>query len=101
MGIRGFNWSPSSPDLNPIEKVWHQMKHEITMMANPPRTIERLKVVLQELQDRVEPEKWRYLTERLTCKLEDVIEVKGMAMYIKLSILLRIIIHLSLRVVAF
>ena len=21
-GIRGFNWPPSSPDLNPIEKVW-------------------------------------------------------------------------------
>jgi len=21
-GVRGFNWPPSSPDLNPIEKVW-------------------------------------------------------------------------------
>ena len=79
MGIRGFNWPPSSPDLNPIEKVWRWMKHEITMMANPPMTIEKLKLVLQELWDRVEPEKWRYLTERLTCKVEDVIDIKGMA----------------------
>jgi transposase len=21
-GVKGFNWPPSSPDLNPIEKVW-------------------------------------------------------------------------------
>ena len=49
------------------------MKHEITKMASPPTTIEGLKKVLQELWDRVGPKDWRYLTERLTCKLEDVI----------------------------
>ena len=27
----------------------------------------------------VELEDWRYLTERLTCKIEDVIKAKGMA----------------------
>ena len=27
----------------------------------------------------VQPEDWRYLIARLTCKLEDVIEAKGMA----------------------
>ncbi|PVH67703.1 hypothetical protein DL98DRAFT_274967 [Cadophora sp. DSE1049] len=27
--IRGFNWPPSSPDLNPIEKVWRWMKEEL------------------------------------------------------------------------
>jgi len=48
------------------------MKHEITKLPNPP-TIESLKQVLQELWDQVDPKEWRYLTERLTCKLEDVI----------------------------
>jgi len=26
--IRGFNWLPSLPDLNPIERVWRYMKEE-------------------------------------------------------------------------
>jgi transposase len=78
-GIRGFNWPPSSPDLNPIEKVWRWMKEEITKMINIPTTLEDLKKVLQELWDRVEPEDYRHYTAQLTCKIEDVIKVKGMA----------------------
>ena len=50
-GIRGFDWPPSSPDLNPIEKIWRQMKHEITKLENPPTSIEEMKRVLQELWD--------------------------------------------------
>ena len=34
--------------------------------------------VVQELWSKVDLKEWRYLTERLTCKLEDVIESKGM-----------------------
>ena len=78
-GIKRFDWPPSSPDLNPIEKVWCWMKHEIIKLENPPSTIEELKRVLQELWDQLKPEGWRYLTERLTCKIEDVIDAKGMA----------------------
>ena len=78
-GIRGFNWPPSLPDLNLIEKVQCQMKEEITKMIDLLTTIKDLKRVLQELWDRVRPEDYRYYTERLTCKLEDVIKVRGMA----------------------
>jgi transposase len=78
-GIRGFDWPPSSPDLNPIEKVWRWMKHEITKLEKVPTTIEEMKEVLQALWAEVQPEDWRYLTQRLTCKVEDVIEAKGMA----------------------
>jgi DDE superfamily endonuclease len=78
-GIRGFNWPPFSPDLNPIEKVWRWMKHEITKLDKVPTTLEELKVVLQELWDQVNPADWHYLTERLTCKLDDVIDARGMA----------------------
>ncbi|KAF8847202.1 hypothetical protein BDZ45DRAFT_607803 [Acephala macrosclerotiorum] len=78
-GIKGFDWPLSSPDLNPIEKVWRWMKHEITKLEKVPTTIEEMKEVLQALWAEVQPEDWRYLTERLTCKVEDVIEAKGMA----------------------
>ncbi len=78
-GIRGFNWPPSSPDLNLIEKIWRWIKNEITKLETVPTTIEDIKEVLQELWSEVDPKDWRYLTERLTCKLEDVINSKGMA----------------------
>ena len=54
------------------------MKHEITKLETVPTSIEDMKEVLQELQNEVDPEEWRYLTERLTYKLEDIIESKGM-----------------------
>jgi transposase len=78
-GIKGFDWPPSSPDLNPIEKVWRWMKHEITKLDSVPTSKEDMKEVLRELWKEANPEDWRYLTYRLTCKIEDVIENKGMA----------------------
>uniref|UniRef100_A0A1I7X8Z6 DDE_3 domain-containing protein n=1 Tax=Heterorhabditis bacteriophora TaxID=37862 RepID=A0A1I7X8Z6_HETBA len=29
LGIKCVDWPPESPDLNPIEKVWHQLKHNL------------------------------------------------------------------------
>jgi hypothetical protein len=55
------------------------MKNEITKLETVPTLIEDMKEVLQELWSEVDPTDWRYLTERLTCKLEDVIASKGMA----------------------
>ena len=55
------------------------MKQEITKLEYVPTSVEDMKEVLQELWHEVDPKEWRYLTERLTCKLEDVIECKGMA----------------------
>jgi hypothetical protein len=55
------------------------MKNEITKLENVLTSIKDVKEVLQELWNEVYLKEWRYLTERLTCKLEDVIECKGMA----------------------
>ena len=48
-GIRGFDWLPSSPDLNPIEKIWRWMKHEITKLEGPPAGVVEMEAILQEL----------------------------------------------------
>ena len=55
------------------------MKHEITKLETPPTSIEEMKKVFQKLWDQVDPKEQRYLTERLMCKLEDVITAKGIA----------------------
>jgi len=78
-GVRGFNWPPSSPDLNPIEKVWRWMKGELNKMPYKPRTKEGLMEVIQKLWDQVNPRDYRHYTEQLTCKIEDVIKVRGLA----------------------
>ncbi|PMD36811.1 hypothetical protein L207DRAFT_515315, partial [Hyaloscypha variabilis F] len=41
--IRGFKWPPSSPNLNPIEKVWRWMKEELKKLGYMPKSIEDLK----------------------------------------------------------
>jgi hypothetical protein len=90
-GVRGFDWPPSSPDLNPIEKIWRWMKTEINKLDTVPLTIEHLKEVIQELWSEVDPKEWRYLTHRLTCKLEDVIDYKEMAtVHLKTNKIIRI-----------
>ena len=77
--IRGFDWPPSSPDLNVIKKVWRWMKEELKKLPFVPTSKESLKEEIQKLWDRVDPRDYRQYTERLTCKLEDVIAVKGLA----------------------
>ena len=76
-GIKGFNWPPSSPDLNPIEKAWRWMKYELDRLPYVIKNLEELKREIQALWDRMDPVDFRRYSERLTCKLEDVIEVKG------------------------
>ncbi|KUJ17235.1 uncharacterized protein LY89DRAFT_585777, partial [Mollisia scopiformis] len=78
-GIRGFNWPPSSPDLNLIEKVWRWIKEELKKLPYVLKSKEDLKRELQKLWDRVDSRDFRPYIERLTCKIEDVIAVRGLA----------------------
>jgi hypothetical protein len=55
------------------------MKNEITKLETIPLSVNDMWEAVQELWSEVNPKEWRYLTKRLTCKLEDVIESKGMA----------------------
>ena len=78
-GICKFNQLPSSLDLNPIEKIQRQMKNEITKLKIVPMSVKDIKEVLQELWNEVDPKEQQYLTERLTVKLKDIINSKGIA----------------------
>ena len=77
--IRGFDQPPSSPDLNVIEKVQQQIKEELKKLPFVPTSKEELVREIQRLWDQVNPRDFRKYTERLTCKLEDIISVKGLA----------------------
>jgi transposase len=74
-GVRGFYWPPSSPDLNPIEKVWRWMKEEIKKLPYVPKNREHTGMCreLQRLRDQVDPRDFHHYTEQLTCKIKDVV----------------------------
>jgi hypothetical protein len=55
------------------------MKAELKKLPFVPTSKEDLVREIQRLWDQVDPRDFRKYTERLTCKLEDVIKVKGFA----------------------
>jgi hypothetical protein len=52
------------------------MKEELKKLPFVPTSKEELKVEIQRLWERVDLRNYRVYTKRLTCKLEDLIEVK-------------------------
>jgi hypothetical protein len=54
------------------------MKNEITKLEAILISIDDIWEVVQELWSKIDPKEWRYLTKRLTYKLEDIIKSKGM-----------------------
>ena len=77
--IKGFDWPPSLSDLNVIEKVWRWIKEQLKKLPFVPTSKEVLCKEIQRLWEQVDPRDYRRYTERLTCKLEDVIAVRGLA----------------------
>jgi hypothetical protein len=55
------------------------MKGELNKVPYKPRTKEALIEAIRELWEQVDPCDYRHYTEQLTCKIEDVIEVQGLA----------------------
>ena len=52
-GIHGFNWPPSSPDLNPIERVWRYMKEELKKLPYVITTKAELMREIQRIWDEI------------------------------------------------
>ena len=55
------------------------MKEELKKLAYILKSKEDIRKELQKLWDQVDLRDFRYYTEQLTCKIEDVIEVRGIA----------------------
>lgn len=55
--ILSLEWPAFSPDLNPIESLWHQIKTHISKLPfeDRPSTVEGMKICIQRT--------WRYLSE--------------------------------------
>ena len=76
--IRLLVTPPESPDLNPIENLWHEMKHFLRTTAKP-RTKEELLSGIQQFWATVTPAKCCKYIDHLRKVIPKVIEVKGEA----------------------
>lgn len=55
--IERIEWPPTSPDMNPIEHAWDQLKRAIWRRPNPPTTLEELRIaVVQEWDNLYQPD---------------------------------------------
>lgn len=73
--IPTLKWTSSSPDLSPIESLWHKMKKELRM--NPARTVNELKIKLQQVWDNIQPDECAKLVDTMPNRIKAVIVNKG------------------------
>jgi transposase len=78
---KGINWwktPPESPDLNPIENLWHELKEFIRREVKP-RTKEELISGITKFWDTVDVAKCRKYIGHIHRVIPVVIEQKGQA----------------------
>ena len=70
-------WPSNSPDLNPIENLWHILRSNIRKRKVQPRTKEALIEALQEEWSKLDIEMVNKLCESMPRRLQAVINARG------------------------
>lgn len=75
--ISVLEWPSQSPDLNPIENLWRELKLKI--QSKDPRNITELKEICMQEWNKITPESCNRLIVKYSKRLEAVITNKGYA----------------------
>ena len=77
-GIRVMDWPPLSPDLNPIETLWDDLKDYIQeYYLGVHSSCKRLRAAIQEAWDSISHERVRELVRSMRARCQAVIEADG------------------------
>lgn len=72
-----LEWPPQSPDLNPIENLWSDIKRRLNGFESPPKGVNELWERVTEVWNLVNAETCRKLFMSMPNRMEEVIKAKG------------------------
>jgi transposase len=75
--IPSLPWPAQSPDLNPIENLWHELERKVRSHNPLPKNKENLWQILQEEWFKLEKDKYNNLINSMSNRVAAVIENKG------------------------
>lgn len=77
VGIRTMDWPARSPDLNPIEHLWDQLKRKVRARNPAPATRSDLQAALSEEWDAIQQNVVKKLIRSMKNRLEAAIKARG------------------------
>lgn len=77
VGIPVMEWPARSPDLNPIEHLWDELKRRIRARPNTAENLQELKVAIEEEWDGIPQEFVVTLIRSMKNRMEATIRARG------------------------
>ena len=74
--IHVLEWPAQSPDLNPIEHIWHHLKCQLQKYDTPPKGVHELWDRVGEEWNEIPPEVCQRLIESMPRRIQAVIKAK-------------------------
>lgn len=75
--LEKLDWLAQSPDLNPIENIWKQMKDHVQNRKQRVKNVEEMEVDISESWKAVDIQRVRSLIATFRLRLKAVIKAKG------------------------
>ena len=72
-----IKWPPNSPDLNPIEHIWHRLKVNIQKNKRRPKSNHELSKAIKEAWNDLDLGFLNKLVERMPRRIAEVIKANG------------------------
>lgn len=75
--IQVLEWPAQSPDINPIEHLWHHLKYRLQQYPTPPKGVHELWERVEKEWNEIPPETCQKLIESMPRRIQAVIKAKG------------------------
>ena len=77
VGITAMEWPDRSPDLNPIEHVWDELKRRVRARSPAPTRLQELQLAIEEEWNAIPQDFMVKLIRSMKNRLRAVIKARG------------------------